>query len=175
MRFLLAAAAALLIPMTTAGVVVRPPLHRVPHGFAHAASAVTVSIVALPGGASIATGAGAYMAELGTVSANIAPNAAGIHIERRASSYIVTTEIGLRATSNTVPGPVSVQAFVDAALPGVIVRIDGMVMSQIPQTIATRVPLDLVMPHRLELEIPDRLNPALVPSSIPLEFGALPQ
>jgi hypothetical protein len=150
----------------------RRPAPRSPEGGAPA----TVEIVQLAGGAVIQPGAGAYLAELGTVSANAPPTAAGIRIERRPGGYAVVTEIGLRVEGALVSRFVALQASLDAGLPpGVTVRLDGITLSQIPRTIGSRVPAGAVTRHLLELDIPSRLNPATVPQEIPLELGATPE
>lgn len=132
-----------------------------------------VAIVQLPDGASIQNGASASVAELGTVVGGRRATVSGVRVRRRADSYVVSTLVGMRATSSTgSSGLVSLQAFLDAPMPGVIVKIDGTIVTAYPQVFTTHVPLGIVTSHVIEITIPDRLNPALVPSEIPLEFGA---
>jgi hypothetical protein len=45
-------------------------------------------------------------------------------------------------------------------------------LSTFPQLFAAHVPLNVVSRHQLELEIPNGMNPQLIPSQIPLEFQA---
>jgi hypothetical protein len=99
----------------------------------------------------------------------------GVVILRRPNSYVVVTAIGLRATSSSVSGPVSLQAFLDSPMPGLLIRIDGIDISSNPQAFARNVPLGVVTRHRLELEIPNTMSPGSVPQDIPLEFGATAQ
>jgi hypothetical protein len=99
----------------------------------------------------------------------------GVAIERRPASYVVVTSIGLRANSTVTNGPVSLQAFLDSPVPGILVRLDGVELSSNPATFAGSVPLNVVSRHRLEIEIPNRLNTGMIPQEIPLEFGATPQ
>jgi hypothetical protein len=136
-------------------------------------SAYHVAIVQIPDGASIQNGASAAIAELGTVVGGRRATVSGVRIRRRPHSYVVSTLVGMRATSSTGnSGLVSLQAFLDAALPGVVVKIDGLTVTAYPQVFTTHVPLGIVTSHVIEITIPDRLNPALVPSEILLEFGA---
>ncbi len=139
---------------------------------AAAAGGVTVTIVQAPGGATVQAGAGAAVAELGTVSSNVRRSVSGVAIVRRSGSYVVATAIGLRATSTMTSEPVSLQAFLESPISGVHVRLDGVELSSNPITFATGVPLGVVTRHRLEVEIPNTMNPASIPQDIPLEFGA---
>jgi hypothetical protein len=134
---------------------------------------IDVAVVQISDGASVQAGAGAAVAELGTVSGNLRPGTAGISIVRRDRSYVVVTFIGLRATSATRAGHVSFQAFLDSPLPGIVIRVDGVELSSAPVVFATGMPLGLVTRHRLEVEIPNSMPVARVPSEIPLQFGAV--
>jgi hypothetical protein len=133
---------------------------------------IAIAVVQLPNGATIAGAAGTAIAELGTVSSNVRATSPGVRIVRRATSYVVVTIIGLRATSSGLAGPVSLQAYLSAPIPGVSIRLDGVDLSAFPQLFAAHVPLNIVSSHRLELEIPNGMNPELIPSQIPLEFQA---
>jgi hypothetical protein len=148
----------------------------VPRG-APLGGAIDVTVVALPGGASIqAAGDAAAIAELGTVSSNLRYTSPGVQIVRRPHSYVVLTWVGLRATSQNVPGPVDLQGFLEEPLAGgATVRVDGVRLTSFPQTFATRVQLGVVTRHRIELEIPNTTSTGAVPSEIPLEFGANPE
>jgi len=137
-------------------------------------TSASVSIVQLPGGASVQSLPNSAVAELGTVSSNVRTTSEGVTIVRRSQSYVVVTSIGLLATS-PISGSVGLQAFLDAPLPGLIVRVDGVQLSPFPQIIATHTPTGVITRHRLELEIPNMMSPGSVPSTIPLEFGAIPQ
>jgi hypothetical protein len=128
--------------------------------------------VQLPDGATIAGAASTAIAELGTVSSNVRTTSPGVRIVRRATSYVVVTIIGLRATSSGISGTVALQAYLNAPIPGVSVRLDGVDLSTFPQLFAAHVPLNIVSRHQLELEIPNGMSPQLIPSQIPLEFQA---
>ncbi|MBV8354943.1 MAG: hypothetical protein JO101_06460 [Candidatus Eremiobacteraeota bacterium] len=174
MRALIAAVILILTLTTTsaalAGPIARGPL---PRGAMVAADAISVAVVPLPNGAVIEGGLGAAVADLGTVSANAGRTRPGVDILSRARSYVVTTTIGLRVDS-IVGGSVSLQGFLDAQPNGIIVRIDGVVMTPMIQTFARRVAVGAVTAHRIEVEIPSTLPVAQVPAEIPLEFGAIP-
>ena len=146
----------------------------VPRVVTTAAGSLQVDVVRLAGGASVQPGGGAFVAELGTVSSNVRATADGVAIEHLSNSYVVVTTIGLRV-EGTGADTASVQAFVDSIAPRLVVRIDGMPLSQVPRTIASRVQVGTVTRHRLEVEIPNNLDPSLVPSELPLEFGATPE
>jgi hypothetical protein len=133
---------------------------------------VAIAVVQLPDGATIAGASSTAIAELGIVSSNVRTTSPGIRILRRATSYVVVTTIGLRATSSSVSGPVALQAYLNAPIPGVSVRLDGATLSAFPQLFAAHVPLNIVSRHQLELEIPSGMSPQLIPSQIPLEFQA---
>jgi hypothetical protein len=133
---------------------------------------IAVTVVQLPEGAVIAGAANAAIAELGTVSSNVRTTSPGIKIVRRATSYVVVTVIGLRATSSGVSGTIALQAYLNAPIPGISVSLDGVNLSTFPQLFAAHVPLNVVSRHQLELEIPNGMNPQLIPSQIPLEFQA---
>jgi hypothetical protein len=133
---------------------------------------ITIAIVQLPDGPSIGGAAGTAIAQLGTVSSNIRATSAGIKIVRRAKSYVVTATIGLRATSPNLAGPVALRAYLDAPIPGVSVRLDGVELSAFPQLFAAHTPLNIVSRHTLELEIPNGMSPQMIPAQIPLEFQA---
>ena len=137
-----------------------------------APGSIAVAVVQLPDGATIAGAAGTAIAELGTVSSNVRTTSPGVRIVRHATSYVVVTIIGLRATSSGVSGPVALQAYLNAPIPGVSVRLDGVDLSAFPQLFAAHVPLNVVSRHQLELEIPNGMSPQLIPSQIPLEFQA---
>lgn len=139
-----------------------------------ATTPISVSVVAIAGGATLQSTPDAAIAELGTVSANPSATAAGVSVVRRARSYVVVSSIGLRADSALLGGTVALQAFLDGMLPGVIVRLDGVVLATVPRTFDAAVPLGIVTRHRLEIEIPDGLPASQVPSEIPLELGAVP-
>jgi hypothetical protein len=139
------------------------------------APGVTVAVVQAPGGATVQTGAGAAVAELGTVSANVRRTMNGVAILRRSGTYVVATAIGLRATSTTSSEAVSLQAFLETPIPGVHVRVDGIELTSNPITFATSVPLGVITRHRVEVEIPNGMNPGSIPQDIPLEFGATSQ
>jgi hypothetical protein len=143
-----------------------------PVGVSMASDSIAVAVVQLPNGASIAGPGETAIAELGTVSSNVRATSPGIRIVRRATSYVVVTTIGLRATTSGLAGPVTLQAYLKAPIPGVSVRLDGIDLSAFPQTFAAHVPLNIVSSHQLELEIPNGMNPQLIPSQIPLEFQA---
>jgi hypothetical protein len=142
---------------------------------AAAAGGVSVAIVQTPGGAIVQTGAGAAVAELGTVSAHVRHSTNGVAIAARSASYVVVTAIGLRATSTVTSEPVSLQAFLESPIPGVHVRVDGIELTSNPITFASGVPLGVITRHRLEIEIPNGMDPGSIPQDIPLEFGATPQ
>jgi hypothetical protein len=144
------------------------PAHR--HSLLPGAASVTV--VQLPGGASLQSMAGAAVAELGTVSSNARNVAPGIAIVRRAKSYLVRTAIGLQTSGS---GTASLEAFLDSMPAGIVVRVDGVQLTTSPQVFAANVPAGVVTHHRIELEIPNSLSPGMVPSEIPLEFGATAQ
>jgi hypothetical protein len=173
-RFAAVTASLAMTIMCTAGAArSAPPAHA-----AHPAKASPlpkVEVVQLPGGASVVTGAGASVAELGAVSYSQRRIVPGVMIQHRPASYVVTTAIGLRATSATTSSPVSLQAFLDSPVSGVVVRLDGIELSTNPATFATGMPLGVVTRHRLEVEIPNSLSPASIPHDIPLEFGATAQ
>ena len=133
---------------------------------------IAVAVVQLPEGAIISGAADTAIAELGTVSSNVRTTSPGVQIVRRAASYVVVTLIGLRATSSAVSGTVALQAYLNAPIPGVSVRLDGIDLSTFPQVFAAHVPLNVVSRHKLELEIPNGMSPQLIPSQIPLEFQA---
>lgn len=135
-------------------------------------TSVVVTVVQLPGGAVVQSGAGAAVADLGTVSSNLRTTYSGVDIERRPGSYVVQTVIGLRASSADTQGTVSLQAFLDSEPPGISIRIDGVQLTSFPRTFAFHTSLNVVTRHRLEIEIPDNMDTAQVPSEIPLEFGA---
>lgn len=153
------------------------PIGKIPHTSTQVTipGSVTVTIVQMPGGAAVQTTAGAAVADLGTVSANVRVTLPGIVILRRPASYVVTTAIGLRATSSATTSPVTLQAFIEAPLSGVLVRIDGVEISSNPITFASSVPLNVVTRHRLEVEVPNGMSPGSIPHDIPLEFGATAQ
>jgi hypothetical protein len=137
--------------------------------------AIRVSIVQIPGGAAIQSAAGSAFAELGTVSANVRSAAQGVAILRHPQSYIVVTEIGLRAASSNAAARLSFQAFLDSPIAGVTVRIDGVTMSLNPQTFSIGQPANLITRHRMEVEILNTMNPGTLPAELPLEFGATAQ
>ena len=136
---------------------------------------VTVAVVQMPGGATVQSGPMTSIAELGVVSGGMRPTASGVSIARRGHSYVVSTFIGLRASSSTVTGNVVLQAFLDSAIPGVQVRIDGVDIAEFPVTFGGTVPIGIVTRHRIDLEIPNDMDPSRVPSEISLEFGAQKQ
>jgi hypothetical protein len=133
---------------------------------------IAVTVVQLPEGAVISGAASAAIAELGTVSSNVRTTSPGVRIVRHATSYVVVTIIGLRAASSGVSGTVALQAYLNAPIPGVSVRLDGVDLSTFPQLFAAHVPLNIVSRHQLELEIPNGMSPQLIPSQIPVEFQA---
>jgi hypothetical protein len=133
---------------------------------------IAVTVVQLPEGAIIAGAANAAIAELGTVSSNVRTTSPGIKIVRRATSYVVVTVIGLRATSSSASGTIALQAYLNAPIPGISVSLDGVDLSAFPQLFAAHVPLNVVSRHQLELEIPNGMSPQLIPSQIPIEFQA---
>ncbi|MGC2129512.1 MAG: hypothetical protein WA629_05370 [Candidatus Aquilonibacter sp.] len=133
---------------------------------------IAVAVVQLPEGAIIAGAASTAIAQLGTVSSNVRTTSPGVRIVRRATSYVVVTVIGLRATSSGALGTVALQAYLNAPIPGVSVRLDGIDLSTFPQVFAAHVPLNVVSRHQLELEIPNGMSPQLIPNQIPLEFQA---
>ncbi len=143
-----------------------------PAGIPVAPGSIAVAVVQLPDGATIAGAAGTAIAELGTVSSNVRATNSGIRIVRRSTSYVVVTMIGLRATSSSASGPVALQAYLPTPIPGVSVRLDGVTLSSFPQLFAAHVPLNIASRHRLELEIPNGMNPQLIPSQIPVDFQA---
>jgi hypothetical protein len=143
-----------------------------PAGMLAAPGSIAVAVVQLPDGATIAGGPSTAIAELGTVSSNVRATSPGVRIVRHATSYVVVAIIGLRATSPGVSGPVTLQAYLNAPIPGVSVRLDGVDLSAFPQLFAAHVPLNIVSRHQLELEIPNSMSPQLIPSEIPLEFQA---
>ena len=69
-------------------------------------------------------------------------------------------------------GTVALQAYLNAPIPGVSVRLDGVDLSTFPQLFAAHVPLNIVSRHQLEVEIPNAMSPQLIPSQIPVEFQA---
>lgn len=135
----------------------------------------SVAVVQLPGGATVSSLADAAVAELGTVSSNVRSTATGVEIIRRSQSYVVVTTIGLRASAVGFSGAVGLQAFLDEPVGGLVVRVDGVALTSIPQVVARRVQTGIVTRHRIELEIPNAMSPASVPAEIPLEFGAIAQ
>jgi hypothetical protein len=141
-------------------------------GMPATAGSIAIAVVQLPDGATIAGAASTAIAELGTVSSNVRTTSPGVRIVRRATSYVVVTIIGLRATSSGISGTVALQAYLNAPIPGVSVRLDGVDLSTFPQLFAAHVPLNIVSRHQLELEIPNGMSPQLIPSQIPLEFQA---
>jgi hypothetical protein len=145
------------------------------HGGATDPLGATVTVVQLPSGATVEGGAGAAVAELGTVSGHVRATANGISIVSRARSYVVSTFIGLRVASSRPVPRVSLEAFLDAPLPGIVVRFDGVVLTGNPAVFATGIPLNLVTRHHLEVEIPSNMPVVNVPSEIPLQFGAVVQ
>jgi hypothetical protein len=134
------------------------------------AGAVSVAVVPLPGGTQIESAANAASADLGIVSSNMRPTMPGVEIVRHARSYSIVTEVGLRASSSSL-GTASLQAFVNAQVSGVSVRLDGIDLTSVPRVIATHVPMNLVTRHRMEIEVPNSMNPEQVPSEFVLEFG----
>jgi hypothetical protein len=143
-----------------------------PAGTLVTSNSIAIAVVQVPDGATIAGASSTAIAELGIVSSNVRTTSLGVRIVRRATSYVVVTTIGLRATSAGVSRPVSLQAYLNAAIPGVSVRLDGVVLSGLPQLFAAHIPLNIVSRHQLELEIPSGMSPQLIPSQIPLEFQA---
>ena len=133
---------------------------------------IAVTVVQLPEGAIISGAANTAITELGTVSSNVRTTSPGVRIVRGATSYVVVTIVGLRAASSGVSGTVALQAYLNAPIPGVSVRLDGIDLSTFPQVFAAHVPLNVVSRHKLELEIPNGMSPQLIPSQIPLEFQA---
>lgn len=140
-----------------------------------ASASVSVSVVPIADGVRVWSDLQGAVANLGTVSGISRAPVEGVEIVRRAHSYVVTTYIGLRATaaSGALGGAVSIVAFLDSVIPGVNVRIDGVELSGAPSVVESGVPLNVVTRHRLEIEIPNDVNPARIPSAIPLELGAL--
>lgn len=130
-----------------------------------------VNVVPLAGGADVQSMAGGAEANLGTVSANAPALQQGVRVQRHAKTYSVITQIGLRATGCSSQNA-SLQAFLDTTTPGVTVRIDSVTLSTAPQTFAPRIQTNTLTAHSIEIEIPNTMNPALVPNDIPLEFGA---
>lgn len=89
-----------------------------------------------------------------------------------ANKFTTTVELQASSTSALAPPSVSLVAFVDDLPQGVTVRIDGVELGVTPVTIAHAIPLGAVTSHRIEIEIPDGTNGAIVPSEVRLEFGA---
>ena len=136
---------------------------------------ITVDIVELTGGAMIQGAQPVAVAQLGMVSAYLQRLNPGVRIVRKPGSYVVTTVIGLRPEARAFSGTVALQAFLDAPIPGISIRIDGVLISSFPQVFAPHVLANVVSRHELEIEIPASMNPNQVPSEIPLEFGGVSQ
>jgi hypothetical protein len=133
-------------------------------------SSVAVAVVPLAGGTQIQSTANAASADLGTVSSNIRPTMPGVEIVRHARSYVIVTEIGLRASAGSM-GTASLQAFVNSQVTGIVIRLDGIDLTSVPRVIATHVPMNVVTRHRMEIEVPNAMSPDQVPSEFMLEFG----
>jgi hypothetical protein len=166
----------LLIALAAGGPVASaPPVTTRPHRSSSTTGTIAVAIVEMPGGAIVQSTVDAAVLDLGTVSYYARTPLQGVQILLRGKSYVVATAIGLRATSSSGGGAVTLQAFLDSPMAGVSIRIDGVEISSNHQTFAANVPLNVVTRHRLELEIPNAMSPGMVPAEIPLEFGATAQ
>ncbi|MBV8281109.1 MAG: hypothetical protein JO347_03475 [Candidatus Eremiobacteraeota bacterium] len=175
MRVIFRCLAIAALAVLTAVPVLGAPTNRgaAPRGVLAGSDGITVSIVDISDGAALQGGGlGAAVVDLGTVSANARTLRSGVAIHPRSRSYVVATTIGLRATGSNLGGTASLQAFLDAELPGLVVRLDGVMMGRLPRTFARLVPLGATTPHRLEIEIPNNFPVAQLPSEVPLEFGA---
>ena len=115
---------------------------------------ITLSFESVPGSVSL-TGAGTPNATLnfGSVSA-FEPLNPGVSRTVGASSYTISTNVGVRVTRVVSLSPnYTLQARLMSAHP-LTWRLDGVTMSTSPVTIATSQPFGPVVPHTLSFVVP---------------------
>jgi len=134
-------------------------------------ASISVSFVELPNGAPLMTG-GSGRGELvmPPVAYGMGAPKAGVRVESRSSSFIVSSRFGLRINGPT--GTAVVSAFLLAPDPHCKYFLDGMQLSMTPQVVAPRTRFGAVTEHRLEVEVP--VNMTLGAAANNIGFTAVP-
>jgi len=152
--------------------------HRVPAAVikrsATVPASISVSFVELPDGAQLMGGRrGHGELVMPPVAYGMGAPKAGVRVERRTSSFIVSSRFGLRVDGPSgASGSAVVSAFLLTPDPYCMYFLDGIKLSMTPQVVAARSRFGAVTEHRLDVEVPVNMTVGAAANNI--GFTAVP-